>query len=228
MFTGVAAVAEDGLIVVAGELQRGGHLLGGDEPVAELVIEIVGAILHEHADRLGVAFGLADHEWVIVAAADVVEAADMAEDFAKSIGPIPGDGEGADAAGADAADGATFRVVGELIGFADFRENLFDQETGVLIGERVVFEAAIGNGPAAGRGGGLRSGIDEDADGDRHLPGRDQVVEDDWDAEVAFLIDVTRAILEDHHAGGSLAVILCGDVDPVIARGAGEDFGVVP
>ena len=48
----VRAVAELEPVVVARELQRCGHRLVGERPVAELVVEVVRAILQEHADRL--------------------------------------------------------------------------------------------------------------------------------------------------------------------------------
>ena len=46
----VAAVAEVELVVVAGELQRGGHLLVRQRPVAVEVVEVVRAVLQEDAD----------------------------------------------------------------------------------------------------------------------------------------------------------------------------------
>ena len=102
MLVRVRADAELELVVVALELQRRRHLLVGQRPVAVRVVEIVAAVLQEDAERLAVA--LADHRGVDVAAADVGEAADVAEHLAKRVGPLPGDGERADAAGAGAAD----------------------------------------------------------------------------------------------------------------------------
>jgi hypothetical protein len=68
------------------------------------------------------------------------------------------------------------------------------------------------------------AGVDKNADGDRHFFPGDQVIEDDWDAPCAVVFDISAAILEDHDACRPGAVVLGGDVDPVIARGAGEDF----
>ncbi len=46
----VRALAEDELIVPPRKLERGRHLLVRERPVAELVIEIVFAVLEEHAN----------------------------------------------------------------------------------------------------------------------------------------------------------------------------------
>src|SRR5882757_4413295 len=59
LLAGVAAVAEDELIIVAGEFQGGGHVLGAEGPVAVEVVEVVAAVLEEDADGLG-GFNLAD------------------------------------------------------------------------------------------------------------------------------------------------------------------------
>src|SRR5579862_9339215 len=47
---GMAPVAENGLVVVILELERRFHLLVGEVPVAELVVQIVAAVLQENAD----------------------------------------------------------------------------------------------------------------------------------------------------------------------------------
>ena len=80
------------------------------------------------------------------------------------------------------------RVVAQLHGLLDFRKNLFQQEPRVLIRQRVVFEAAIGS--AAVRS----AGLDEDADGDRHVSLRDQIVEDG-----RHVVLRPGAVLKDHH-----------------------------
>ena len=47
--------------------------------------------------------------------ADVCEAADVAEDFAKLIRSLPGNSECADAAAAVSADGSAVRVIGDVV-----------------------------------------------------------------------------------------------------------------
>src|SRR5262245_55188864 len=100
----VGAVAELEAVVVAAELARRRHLLVRERPVPVLVVEVVRAVLQEDAHRpLRV---LADQSRVDVAATDVREAADVADHLAKGVGPLPRDGERADAARAHTHDPA--------------------------------------------------------------------------------------------------------------------------
>src|SRR5439155_13807595 len=87
--------------------------------------------------------GLADDAGVAVAAADVGEAADVAQHLAEQLGPLPGDGEGADAAGADAADRPAGGVLLQVDLLADLGEDLLFEEPGVLVRQRVVLEAPV-------------------------------------------------------------------------------------
>ena len=61
---------------------------------------------------------------------------------------------------------------------------------------------------------------DEDADRDRHLLLRDQLVED----RRGVVLD---AVLVDVHAGRLGGVVLLRHVDPVVADRAGEDLALV-
>src|SRR5712675_869597 len=88
-------------VVVPAELERRRHGLVGEGPIAPAVVEVGGPVLQEHAD--GPPGLLADERRVDVAPADAHEAADVADDLAKVVRPLPGRGEGADAAGARAA-----------------------------------------------------------------------------------------------------------------------------
>ena len=56
---------------------------------------------------------------------------------------FPRDGEGAYSAGAQAGGGMAFRVIGDFVGLANFGKYFVDEKSGILIAERVVFEAAI-------------------------------------------------------------------------------------
>src|SRR5436305_1611847 len=78
-----------------------------------------------------------------VAAAEVREAADVAEHRAEQVRPLPRDRERADAARANAADRPARRVAAQLHRLADLRQDLLLQEAGVLVGKRVVLEAAV-------------------------------------------------------------------------------------
>src|SRR5438105_377830 len=61
----VEAVPIDELVIIFGESQRLRHLLVGERPVAVIVVEVVGPVLEEDADRLP--GGLADQGLVVVA-----------------------------------------------------------------------------------------------------------------------------------------------------------------
>ncbi len=76
MFSVVAAVSEDELVIVAGKFECSSHLLVREGPIAVLVVQIVGTVLQEDADRF--AFRFANQSWVDMPAADVGEAADVA------------------------------------------------------------------------------------------------------------------------------------------------------
>ena len=85
-----------------------------------------------------------------LAAGDVGEAADPRQDLAELVRPLPGDGPGADAAAADAGDGAALGVVAELHRLLDLGQDLLEQEPGVPVGERVVLDAALAAAVLAG------------------------------------------------------------------------------
>src|SRR5262245_1418714 len=83
----VALLTHDEPVLVALVLQRRLHLEVGQRPAAVLVVEVALAGLEEGADRLP--GGLADLARVDVAAADVREAADVAEHLAEQVRPLP-------------------------------------------------------------------------------------------------------------------------------------------
>jgi len=90
--------------VIAGEAEGLGQGLVGQGPVAVNIAGIIDAALQEDPDRLS--RGDADHVGVVVPAQNVHEGAAMAQHPAKAVGELPSAGEGADAAAANAADGA--------------------------------------------------------------------------------------------------------------------------
>ena len=85
--------------------------------MAVKIVEIVGAVLKEDAERLGGGFGFSNEAGVNVTAADVGEATDVADDFAKGVRAFPSDGEGSDAAGA-VADGGAAGGIGSSVKFS--------------------------------------------------------------------------------------------------------------
>src|SRR5262245_65475 len=108
----VEALAELEAVVVALELQGRRHLLVGQRPVAELVVQVLPAALQEHAD--GLLRLRADQGRVDVAAADVRETADVRQHLAELVRHLPRGRERADAARTDAADGPALGVGAEL------------------------------------------------------------------------------------------------------------------
>src|SRR5262249_31432047 len=129
VLTGVATVAPDRLVVVLLEFEGRFHLQVAEIPVPGRIVEVVRAILEEHADRL--LRRLADDAWIAVAAADVGETADVAEDLAEQVRPFPRHRERADAPGRGAANTAARGVLAQLELLADFRQNFLLQELGV-------------------------------------------------------------------------------------------------
>lgn len=220
-------------VIVFGEGEGLVHLLVGEPPVAVGVIEVLSTVLEPDAKRPLVL--LADEGGVDVAAADVGEATNMADDFAEKVGTLPGDGEGADAAGAGSADRSLVGIFGEVEFFADLGEEFGFQHKRVGITQGVVFEAAVAGAGFFSGGPVLASfdffvkdaGIDENADGHRDFPFVDEVVESDGGAALSFFIDVGMAILKDHDGGGFGRFVLGGDVEVVLAEGAFEDLAAV-
>lgn len=227
MFSTMAAIAKNEAMIVAGELQGGSHLLIGQRPVAMEVVEIGGAILQEDAQRFGLLLGFPDQGGVDIAAADIRKTADVADDFAEFIRPLPGNGESADAAGGVSADGPAIGVSGDVQPLRGDGEQFFQQKAGVEIAEGVVLVGAIAAWSDAGRRGGNGAGIDEDADGDGQFAFGDEVIQHDGGAKGAVSFDEARAILEDHEAGRFRGIVLAWNVDPVVALGAGKDLAVV-
>ena len=122
----------------------------------------------------------------------------------------------------------TLRIVSQPILLGNLREDLLQQKPRILVADRVVFDTAIGSRLFTMTAGRKRARIDEDSDRDRHLALVNQIVEDDRNTKLAMLIDVTSAVLKHHHAGGRFPIVLCGDVNPVIADRAWIDFLALP
>lgn len=103
----------------------------------------------------------------------------------------------------------------KLHGLFHFRQDFFEQEPRVLIGQSVVLEAAIRSAVSAS------AGIDEDAHQHRNIAPGDQVIEDR-----RHVVLGASAILEHHDGGGILRAILCRHIDPPIAFRAFKDLAL--
>src|SRR6185369_14054487 len=95
------------------------------------------------------------------------------------------------------ADRALLRVVAQLPFRPNFGQNLLEQEARILVRKRIVFIGAIAGGTCPGGEivAGM-AGIDEDPDRYRHVASVNEIVEHDWDAELAVFTHIGPAILE--------------------------------
>ncbi|MFO1092213.1 MAG: hypothetical protein U0992_02725 [Planctomycetaceae bacterium] len=203
---------------VAGVVEGREHVLIGDPPAAAEEVEVVLAVLEEDAQRL--VFGLADQGGEVVATTERDERADRADDAAELVRTLPGDVERADRSRAGAGDGTVVRVGAELVRFADFGEEFFDEEPGVLVAEAVVLKAAIEAAEGVLIGGRDDAGADKDADLNRDVLLVDEVVEGGGELPV---LGAGNPVLDDEDSSRLAGVVLGGDVDPVVADGTGED-----
>ena len=222
MFAVVSADTVGKLVVVILERQRLGHLLVCQRPVAVLVIQVSTAVLQKDADRLAICF--ANDRRIVVSTANVHETADVAQHFAKRIGALPSDGPSADAAGTDPADSALAGILGEAVAFSDFGKDFFKQKSGVLVGQRVVFKAAIGRTrtPASffRKCFGGVSRVDKDSDRDWHFTTVDQIVHHDGGPKLSRRVDVGVSILKDHQGSRLGRIVLGREIHRIVTNGA--------
>lgn len=218
----VAFLTHDELVVVVEKLEGGGHLFVSQGPMTVEIVEIVHALLKKDSQGFGI--GFANDEGVAVAPANVGETADVTKHFAEGFRSFPGDGKGGDSTRANPSDGATLRVLAEVIIFCQRGKKFVTEKLGVAIPQGVVFETSGLSTRLTGLSGGNHSGIDEDSDGDRHCSGVDEIVEDRCGAELAGGAHVTSAVVENHEAGRRGSIVLSRDVNPVIPFGSRIDL----
>lgn len=199
-------------------------------PVALWVVGIwivVKGVLNKNADRF--LFAFEDSLRVNVAPANVREAADATDHFAKLIGAFPGDVERANGAAAESANGAAFGIFCEVIFPANFGKDFVEEEFGVFVAERIVFDAAVVGIPVVEVIEILHApgpGSDENSNRHRHLLFGDEIVHHDRKANDAVGVLRAMAVLENEDAGGLGRVVLGGNVNPVIAKGVGEHLAL--
>ncbi len=151
----MASLGHHQLVRIARELQSRCQILIPQRPVAVQVVQIFFSLLQVDLDRLGLVLGLPHQPRIGPAAADVGEAADVAEHLAELVGTLPRDGESGDSAGGDAADRAVLGVLRDIEPLQRHGEKFLDQELGVPVTERVIFKRPV----AAVFGPGLDAGI---------------------------------------------------------------------
>ena len=108
-----------------------------------------------------------------VAAAEVGEAADDAQDFAELVGTLPRHREGRDRTRTGAADATPLGILRDVVVLVEHRHQLVDDDAGILVVERVVLgrPVCVAVAPVLRRRLGLigpAAGIDEYA---RSSPG---------------------------------------------------------
>src|SRR5204863_5716484 len=137
---------------------------------------------------------------------------------------LPRDAGGADPARARGTNGPAARILPQVVLLSYFRQDFFLQKAGVLIGERVVFEAAVTARFLALLIGRKSSRIDEDADRHGHIFFVNEIVKDDRHAKIALLVHISPSVLKDHDTSGLLRIVLSRHIDPIIANRAFENL----
>ena len=157
-------------------------------------------------------------------AAQVGKAADKAEHAMEYIGTGPGGVERRVAAGTGAGDGAIVGIVREVVVLGDFGQDLFDQERRKARTDGVVFGAAVeARLGVRRRRRRTTPGLMKTPMVTGMSPLWIRLSKTMW-LERAVFIDERAAVLEHHRAGGLVGLVLRGDVDPIIAHGAGIDL----
>ena len=205
--------------------QRGVHLLIGQRPVAEGVIEIAAGVLEINAE--GFAFGLADKIGIGVATAQIYKAANGAEHAAELVRALPGGGETADASTARAAEPAHFRILADGPLFFHLGNDFLQEKSRIAVAEAIVFQTAIAAAPGIFEF--LRriiSRIDKDGNDGRDVPGGDQIIQHRGHAPGSVPVLIIVSVLKDHEPCTAVIFVLGGDIDPPLAFGVRENLAL--
>ena len=229
----VTAFGGDEFVIVFGEGEGFGHLLVGEPPIAVGIIEVLATVLKP--DAKGSLILLPNERRISVTSPNVGEAADVADDLAEEVGPLPGDGEGTDPSGTGSTDYALVWVRGEVEFFGHFGEKFGFKHTRISIVERIIFETAVA-GSCLFPGRPVlttfnffveNSGVNEDADGDGNLTSMDEIIECNGGSALASFVDVGVAVLKDHDSSGFRGFVLVGNVKIVLTQRALKDLTAV-
>ena len=139
----MAAVSENETEVVPTFREGGSYSQVGAEPVelGSIPVEIASRRLEEHPQRF--LRRVVDQLGVAVAAPDLGEAPEEAQDSPEPIRPRPGDGECAAPAATPATDGPLIGVVCDEVAVLNVWEDLGQHERCVGITEGVVFHIPV-------------------------------------------------------------------------------------
>src|SRR6184192_3738660 len=199
------------------------HRLVLHPPIAGVNIEVVRSILKENANwfRLELAY----ERRIAHAPTQIDISANRTEHARERARSLPSGSEGGDRTAALAANGPIVSItrkpdraaVTRLSGL-DIRQQFVVQEPRVRITESVVFIAAI---ETIQRCVAVRcfddSGSDKDRDDNRQFLLLNEIVENGWRRE-------TNAVLLHIKTGRRVWFVLCWNVNPIIARGAGKNL----
>jgi hypothetical protein len=131
---------------------------------------------------------LSDQLGIGVAAFELGEAPEEADDAAEAVGSHPRDSEGAASTAAAATDPPLVGIVGDVVGVEHHGEDLGEKEGRIGIGEGVVLDVAVA----------WFARIDKHPDCGRHLAMVDEVVEHDTGPDLSLRIQVHPPVLEHH------------------------------
>ncbi len=189
------------------------HLLVGRPPVAVGEPQVVGAVLQENPDRLGLE--LANQGRIDVAAAMRAETAHVAEDASEGGRTFPGRRERADPAAARAGNGPVVTVGRQvqLVRLGDIGQQLIGQEPHVIVRHGVVLETPIAAARRVAWG-------HEHAHRDGHGLFVNKLVENRRRVEA-------HAVLIHMHASRLGRIVLLGDVKRVVPLRPWKDLALV-
>lgn len=227
MFAIVATGSAHEFVIVVAEFEGLLHLKIREPPVTVFVVEVLVSVLQEDSDIALLTF--TNEGRIDVSAADIGEAADMADDIFEEVGAFPGNGEGADSSRAHTTDGAAGGIGGEFDGLANLGEDFLFEKLGVFGREGIIFDGAVAaflTAPIllALDLSGEEPGINEDSDGEGRFALGVQVVEDGGGPDQSLFIDVGVTILKDDDVGILRAIVLGGHVKVILAEGSFEDL----
>ncbi len=222
----MASFGHHKLVFVTGEAQGRSHVGVCQRPVAEEIVQIVFAVLQINLQRLRRGFGFANQAGIRPTAADVCEAADVAQHLTELVRFLPSRGECANAAGRNAAHGPLLRIARHVQTLQRDGKKLPREKPHVTISQRIIFKRTIAPILRTGLRRRNRARIDEHGNCHRHRLLMNQVVEHGRHPKRAVELGVAAAVHKHHQARRLVGRILRGHIDAVVALRAGKDFAL--
>ena len=220
----VPAVGHFKLVGITGELQGCRHITISEWPIAMQVAEIISPLLKIDLDWLGTRLRFPDQPRIFPSSPDVREAANVAHHLAKLIGAFPSDGKCTDSTRRNSTYRTVNGILGNIKALKSDGEKFLDQKTAVPVAQTVILKGAIASLAPTRNCRFDRPGIHKNGDGHWHRLLVNQVIENNRNSESAFWIRVPRTIHEDHQVCGGLFIVLCRDINAVIAGRPGKYF----